>query len=116
MELELRRGGRTARVETLGGELVSCRGEDGLEYIWGGDPAFWAGRNPLLFPVVGNVKDGKVSFGGRAYPMERHGFARRQEFRLTERGEKRLNEEAQRLKQQYQDYCMVMEKREEEER
>ena len=24
MELELKRGGRTARVETLGGELVSC--------------------------------------------------------------------------------------------
>ena len=87
MELELRRGGRTARVETLGGELVSCRGENGLEYIWGGDPAYWPGRNPLLFPVVGNVKDGKVSFDGKAYPMERHGFARRQEFRLTERGE-----------------------------
>ena len=39
MELELKRGGRTARVETLGGELVSYRDERGLEYIWGGDPA-----------------------------------------------------------------------------
>ena len=34
MELELKRGGRTARVETLGGELVSYRDERGLEYIW----------------------------------------------------------------------------------
>ena len=40
MELELKRGGRTARVETLGGELVSYRDERGLEYIWGGDPAY----------------------------------------------------------------------------
>ena len=53
MELELKRGGRTARVETLGGELVSYRDERGLEYIWGGDPAYWPGRNPLLFPIVG---------------------------------------------------------------
>ena len=87
MELELRRGGRTARVETLGAELVSYRDADGLEYIWEGDPAYWAGRNPLLFPVVGNLRDGKVSVRGREYAMERHGFARRREFALAERGE-----------------------------
>ena len=57
MELELKRGGRTARVETLGGELVSYRDERGLEYIWGGDPAYWPGRNPLLFPIVGMLKE-----------------------------------------------------------
>ncbi|MFQ7855855.1 MAG: hypothetical protein ACLRIS_12690 [Flavonifractor plautii] len=56
MELELKRGGRTARVETLGGELVSYRDERGLEYIWG-DPAYWPGRNPLLFPIVGMLKE-----------------------------------------------------------
>ena len=87
MELELTRGGRAARIETLGAELVSYRDQDGLEYIWGGDPAFWAGRNPLLFPVVGNLRDGAVSIGGRAYAMERHGFARRREFTAADRGE-----------------------------
>lgn len=75
MELELKRGGRTARVETLGGELVSYRDERGLEYIWGGDPAYWPGRNPLLFPIVGTLKEGKIRFDGREYAMERHGFA-----------------------------------------
>ena len=48
MELELKRGGRTARVETLGGELVSYRAERGLEYIWGGDPAPPPPRSGLL--------------------------------------------------------------------
>ena len=57
MELELRRGGRTARIDTLGAELVSYRDEGGLEYIWGGDPAYWAGRNPLLFPIVGSIRN-----------------------------------------------------------
>ena len=51
MELELKRGGRTARVETLGGELVSYRDERGLEYIWGGDPAYWPGRNLSLIHI-----------------------------------------------------------------
>ena len=87
MELELNRGGRTARVETLGGELVSYRDERGLEYIWGGDPAYWPGRNPLLFPIVGMLKEGKIRFDGREYAMERHGFARRREFTPAARGE-----------------------------
>ena len=72
MELELKRGGRTARVETLGGELVSYRDERGLEYIWGGDPAYWPGRNPLLFPIVGMLKEGKIRFDGRS-PRRRGG-------------------------------------------
>ena len=75
MELELKRGGRTARDER------------GLEYIWGGDPAYWPGRNPLLFPIVGTLKEGKIRFDGREYAMERHGFARRREFTPAARGE-----------------------------
>ena len=87
MELELKRGGRTARVETLGAELVSYRDEGDREYIWSGDPAYWPGRNPLLFPIVGGLKDGKIYVKGKEVSMERHGFARRCEFAVTGRGE-----------------------------
>lgn len=73
-----------AEVESRGGELVSFRDESGLEYIWGGDPAYWPGRNPLLFPIVGNLKNGRVSIDGAVYEMSRHGFARDMEFELTE--------------------------------
>ena len=47
-------GGGPAVADTMGGELVSFRDEQGTEYIWGGDPEIWAGRNPNLFPVVGD--------------------------------------------------------------
>ena len=87
MELELKKGGLRARIETLGAELVSCCSGDGPEYIWTGDPAYWSGRNPLLFPVVGSLREGKVMIGGRSYEMARHGFARRREFALEARGE-----------------------------
>lgn len=87
MELELKHGARTARVETLGAELVSYRDETGREYIWNGDPAYWSGRNPLLFPIVGDLKDGKIHVKGKEVSMERHGFARRNEFTVAARGE-----------------------------
>ena len=53
MELELKRGGRTARVETLGGELVSYRDERGLEYIWGAIRPTGRGAIPCCFPLWG---------------------------------------------------------------
>lgn len=87
MTFELKKGGLRAVAQTSGGELVSLRGVDGLEYIWEGDPAFWSGKNPILFPIVGSLKDGTVNFDGKPYHMDRHGFARRSEFSLTQQGE-----------------------------
>ena len=90
MKIELRRGGCTAVADTMGGELVSFRDEQGTEYIWGGDPEIWAGRNPNLFPVVGNLMDGRVAVEGKTYEMARHGFARRIEFAVAEQGLSRI--------------------------
>lgn len=84
MEIQLRRGALTATAETLGGELVSLRGD--REYIWGGDPAYWTGRNPVLFPIVGSLRNETVRFDGKDYHMGRHGFARRSEFTPVDRG------------------------------
>ena len=75
-----------AGIETLGGELVSLRNRAGIEYIWQGDPAFWSGRNPVLFPIVGKLKNDRVNIGGRDFEMSRHGFARRAEFHAVEQG------------------------------
>lgn len=85
MIIELKKGNLRAAARTLGGELVSLRDE--REYIWEGDPAFWAGQNPVLFPIVGSLKDGKVDIGGRVCEMGRHGFARRMEFTPVDREE-----------------------------
>lgn len=103
MQIKLRRGGLTALADTMGGELVSLRDWQGTEYIWGGDPAYWSGRNPILFPIVGGLKDGKVEIGGRTFEMARHGFARRSEFEAVDQGddfvEFELRESAETLRQ-----------------
>ena len=82
MQFTLSHHGLRAAVDSHGGELVSLRDAAGTEYIWNGDPAFWPGRNPLLFPIVGNLKDGRVLFHGQPYEMSRHGFARDLEHTL----------------------------------
>lgn len=84
MDFTLSNASLTAAVRTQGGELVSLKDQAGTEYIWQGDPAFWSGQNPILFPIVGSLKDGKVDIDGRTYEMGRHGFARRSEFTLTD--------------------------------
>ena len=85
MRITLSRGALEAAVQTRGGELVSLRRE-GAEYIWGGDPAFWSGQNPILFPVVGSLKGGRVDIGGETFEMARHGFARHAEFTPVDQG------------------------------
>ena len=43
-----------------GGTLTSIRdAKTGREYLWQGDPAYWTGQAPNLFPFV-----------GRLYPQE----------------------------------------------
>jgi galactose mutarotase-like enzyme len=73
-----------ATVSSLGAELVRLQTADGLELLWDGNPAVWAGRAPLLFPIVGAVKDDRITVGGKHYPLSRHGFARTSTFELVE--------------------------------
>lgn len=87
MQFELSNGALKATAQTRGGELISLRDGSGTEYIWGGDPAFWSGRNPILFPIVGALRGGSVSLGEQEGRMARHGFARNAEFSAVERGE-----------------------------
>ncbi|MBO5093148.1 MAG: aldose 1-epimerase family protein [Lachnospiraceae bacterium] len=86
MQINLEHGVMRAVADTSGGELVSFKDENGTEYIWSGDPAYWSGRNPILFPIVGSLKDSAVILDGSSYTMQRHGFARRSEFSVTEQG------------------------------
>ena len=43
----------TVEISSLGAELQSIKDANGNEYLWDGDPKYWARRSPLLFPIVG---------------------------------------------------------------
>ena len=71
-----------AEVAELGAELVTLRDVAGREFLWDGAPAFWKGRAPLLFPIVGKVPDDRLLVDGETYPMRQHGLARISPFTL----------------------------------
>ena len=74
----------SARVSETGAELKSlASAPTGQEYIWNGDPAWWNGSAPVLFPVIGGLKGGEYSYEGRTYKLPSHGFARTSEFAVT---------------------------------
>jgi galactose mutarotase-like enzyme len=73
------------RVEVAlkGAELQSILNKVfGMEYLWNGNPASWAKRSPVLFPIVGNLKNNTYSYQGKSFQLPRHGFAREMEFQL----------------------------------
>ena len=61
-----------------GAELVSIK-IDGVERMHDGEN-FWNRHSPVLFPIVGKLKDGKTIIEGKEYQMGQHGFARDMEF------------------------------------
>jgi galactose mutarotase-like enzyme len=81
--IEIASGGLRATINPLGAELSSLRDADGRELMTNADPAFWSGRAPLLFPIVGRLMGDKYRLDGEEYPLPQHGFARRQRFALT---------------------------------
>ena len=73
---------------TKGAELCSLVDKrDGVEHMWKADPNFWPRHAPILFPCVGESKNGKIKVDGESYSIGRHGFARHELFSVVGQGE-----------------------------
>jgi galactose mutarotase-like enzyme len=75
--------GLCAEIAHRGAELVRLADGHGRELLWSGDPHWWAGRSPLLFPIVGRVPGDRLQIDGRSYGLPQHGFARTSDFELV---------------------------------
>lgn len=73
----------TVQVSSLGAEFQSIKTTDGCEYLYQGNPEFWSGRAPIMFPICGRFFGGKYTYLGKEYEMGSHGFARHSEFSLS---------------------------------
>lgn len=85
MIFTLQNASMTARIDTIGAQLISLTDAQGQEYIWQRDPQYWSSCSPLLFPSIGNCRDGKTMIGGTWYQLAKHGFCRNAEFTVTSR-------------------------------
>ncbi len=77
-------GRMSAGIAALGAELRHLTDGDGRDLQWDGDPAFWTGRAPILFPVIGMLESGRYRLDGVSHAMPKHGFARHSTFAIVE--------------------------------
>lgn len=86
MNYEIKNEYIKAKIKSFGAELNSLQKiDDSLEYIWQGDKEFWARHSPILFPIIGRLKNDSYFYKNQKYNMSQHGFARDKEFEIVEK-------------------------------
>lgn len=83
MEKRIAFGNDSAVIKSKGAELKSLV-LGGRELMWEANPAFWGKTSPVLFPIIGGLKDGKTIIDGIEYRISKHGFARDNDFECVE--------------------------------
>ncbi|WP_139957190.1 aldose 1-epimerase family protein [Flavicella sediminum] len=64
------------KIKDTGSELASIIA-NGKQYLWEGNPTYWGGQAPILFPFVGRFKNDEYFYQGKKYTLPQHGFYRR---------------------------------------
>ncbi len=67
-------------INSFGAEVQSVKDNNSIEYIWQGNKAVWGRQAPVLFPIVGKLRDNSFVFENQNYELPQHGFARDMEF------------------------------------
>jgi galactose mutarotase-like enzyme len=79
-------------ISSNGAELQSIFNKtNSTEYLWDANPNFWAKKSPILFPIVGGLKNNQYSFNGETFSLNRHGFAREKEFEVNQISKTRIH-------------------------
>lgn len=98
------------QVTTKGAELKRLFNKIwNKELLWSGDEKVWNRSAPILFPIVGGLKDNEYIFDNQTYTLPRHGFARDCEFVCTYCGENELKFKLVTTKETYQNYPFIFE-------
>lgn len=77
-------------VSASGAELISLKNSKGKELLWQADKSVWPRHAPVLFPIVGRLKNNKYLYNNTSYELSQHGFARDKEFNLISKTETSL--------------------------
>ena len=86
MKYTLKNQDLTVVFESFGATLHSIKDSDGMEYLWQGNPEFWSGQAPVLFPICGSIRNDEAEIGqGKKTTMPRHGIVRKKEFQCVEK-------------------------------
>ncbi len=78
------------KVNSKGAELNSLLTSEGTELLWQASKDVWPRYAPVLFPIVGRLKNNLYNYKDNNYSLSQHGFARDKEFILVEHSDNTL--------------------------
>jgi len=85
---KLKNDSLTIQMDELGAELTSILDhQTNTQYLWNADPTYWKRHSPILFPIVGSLRNNSFSYEGQTYSLPQHGFARDMNFTLINQTE-----------------------------
>jgi galactose mutarotase-like enzyme len=95
----------SASISLDGAEMKSLHDKDSkIEYIWNGDEKHWGRSAPILFPIVGRLKDEFYRIDRKFYSLTQHGFARDMKFSLVSKETDFVKMRLEANKETLQDY------------
>jgi len=107
--IELKSDQLQVQFQTFGGALSSIKDKDGVEYLWQGDPTYWSGQAPVLFPICGSVRNDTVVYENKDGSHEigkipRHGLVRKKEFNLVDQTDNSVTFAIEDTEEMYENY------------
>lgn len=72
----------TAKINSLGAQLISLQDNNHTEYIWQQDQEIWDKSSPILFPIIGNCRNNQTKINHRFYTIPKHGFCIHSDFSI----------------------------------
>ena len=107
--IELKSDQLQVQFQTFGGALSSIKDKDGVEYLWQGDPTYWSGQAPVLFPICGSVRNDTVVYENKDGSHEigkipRHGLVRKKEFDLVDQTDNSVTFSIEDTEEMYENY------------
>ncbi|MDZ7817454.1 MAG: aldose 1-epimerase family protein [Aliarcobacter sp.] len=92
MNYEIRNSFISAKIDSFGAQLNSLKkSNENIEYIWQADSKYWNRHSPILFPIVGRLKEDNYFYKNQKYSMTQHGFARDCEFEVLRKDDDYLS-------------------------
>ncbi|MDH1975464.1 aldose 1-epimerase family protein [Aliarcobacter butzleri] len=85
MNYEIKNSFIKAQIKSFGAELNSLKKcDENFEYIWQANSKYWARHSPVLFPIVGRLKEDNYFYKNKKYSLSQHGIARDKEFEIVQ--------------------------------
>lgn len=92
--MKLKNDELTVEFKPEGATISSIKDRDGVEYLWQGNPEYWGGQAPVLFPICGSLRNDGATFqvGEKTISgsMPRHGIVRKRTFDLVKHTENEI--------------------------